>query len=41
MASGGVTARNTRQGFRSEYIVKYIFSAFGTAVDVSAENDLV
>lgn len=40
MASGGVTARNTRQGFRSEYIVKYIFSAFGTAVDVSAENDL-
>ncbi|MDP1614510.1 MAG: hypothetical protein Q8L68_01795 [Methylococcales bacterium] len=40
MASGGVTSRNTRQGFRSEYIVKYIFSAFGTAVDVSAENDL-
>jgi len=40
MASGGVTARNTRQGFRSEYIVKYIFSAFGTTVDVSAENDL-
>lgn len=40
MASGGVTARNTRQGFRSEYIVKYIFSAFGTAVDVSTENDI-
>jgi len=40
MASGGVTARNTRQGFRSEYIVKYIFSAFGTATDVSTENDL-
>lgn len=40
MASGGVTARNTRQGFRSEYIVKYIFSAFGTAVDVSSENDI-
>ena len=40
MASGGVTARNTRQGFRSEYIAKYIFSAFGTAVDVSSENDI-
>jgi hypothetical protein len=40
MASGGVTSRNTRQGFRSEYIVKYIFSAFGTTVDVSVENDL-
>lgn len=40
MASGGVTARNTRQGFRSEYIAKYIFSAFGTAVDISSENDI-
>jgi hypothetical protein len=38
--SGGITARNTRQGYRAEYIVKYIFTAFGTAVDVSAENDL-
>lgn len=38
--SGGSGSRYTRQGFRSEYIVKYIFSAFGTAVDVSAENDL-
>jgi len=40
MASGGVTARNTRQGFRSEYIAKYIFSAFGTAVEVTSENDI-
>ncbi len=38
--SGGVTARNTRQGFRSEYIVRYILSAFGTAVEVSQGNDL-
>lgn len=40
MASGGVTARNTRQGFRSEYIAKYIFSAFGTAINVTSENDI-
>lgn len=38
--SGGVTARNTRQGFRSEYIARYIFSAFGTAVEVSQGNDI-
>jgi len=38
--SGGVTARNTRQGFRSEYIARYFFSAFGTAVEVSQGNDI-
>jgi len=40
MASGGITARNTRQGLRSEYIAKYIFSAFGTAVEVTSGNDI-
>lgn len=38
--SGGVTARNTRQGFRSEYIARFIFSAFGPAVEVSQGNDI-
>ena len=37
--SGGLTARNPREGFRSEYIAEYIFSGFGTAVQVTQGND--
>ena len=38
--SGGITARNFREGFRSEYIANYIFTAFGTAVQVTQGNDM-
>jgi hypothetical protein len=38
--SGGTTARNPREGFRSEYIAEYVFSAFGTAVPVIQGNDI-
>lgn len=37
--SGGLTARNVREGFRSEYIAQYVFSAFGTCVGVTQGND--
>ncbi len=38
--SGGITARNTREGLRSEYIAEYIFSAFGTCIQATPGNDL-
>lgn len=38
--SGGLTARNFREGFRSENLAEYVFSAFGSAVQVTHGNDL-
>jgi hypothetical protein len=38
--SGGITTRNYREGFRSEYIAHYVFSAFGTSVPVTVGNDI-
>lgn len=38
--SGGLAARYPREGFRSEYIAQYIFSAFGTSTIVTQGNDI-
>lgn len=39
MASGGITTYNLREGFRSEFIATYIFSAFGPTTKMSSESD--
>lgn len=38
-ASGGYIANNFRQGFRAEYLAKFIISAFGPCERISQEND--
>lgn len=37
--SGGVLPYGFREGFRSEYLADYIFSAFGPSLGVKREND--
>lgn len=37
--SGGLLAYNFREGFRSEYLAEYVFSAFGPSLSISREND--
>lgn len=38
-SSGGYIANNFRQGFRAEYLAKYIISEFGPCERVNPEND--
>lgn len=37
--SGGILAYNLREGFRSEYLAEYVFSAFGPTLSVAREDD--
>lgn len=37
--SGGVITFNYREGFRSEYLADYVFSAFGPSLPIAREDD--
>lgn len=37
--SGGIITYNFREGFRSEYLAHYVFSAFGPSIPVLREDD--
>lgn len=37
--SGGIITYNLREGFRSEYLADYVFSAFGPSLQVAREDD--
>ncbi len=37
--SGGLITYNLREGFRSEYLAHYAFSAFGPSIQIQREDD--